>query len=69
MNRAQIERAEKVAEGLRRKREAMERQREIERILLELNGWRRPGSLAVPRDESSFTEEELLIAARVKGNK
>ena len=74
MNRDQIERAERVAERLRRHDEAMSKLRGIERALIvvdEAKGWDRPKSLSFPKREFEFTEEQLLIAARsiAKGNK
>jgi hypothetical protein len=74
MNREQIERAERTAERLRRHDEAMSKLRGSERAIIAANdakGWDRPKSLATPKRDFQFTEEQLLIAARAlaKGNK
>ncbi len=74
MNRAQIERAERIAERIRKHDESIAKLRGIERVIKaadEGKKWQRPNSLAQPKNEYDFTEEQLLIAARsiAKGNK
>jgi len=59
VNRNQIERAERVSEIL-----AARRMRKVE-SLQEAREWTRPRSLAQPKKETEFTEEQILIALRV----
>lgn len=62
MNRSQIERAEKIAEKL-------ERRRRREDLKLDAKQWRRPRSLAEDKPKRpprayEFTEAQMLIAIR-----
>lgn len=57
MNREQINKWERLAEAMR-----VERDRRRELALAEAQGWERPKSLARPKRDYLFTDEQMMIA-------